>query len=317
MIEHNEIYAGVDVSKQNLDVALSDRREVRSFPNDPAGRQELLDWLVEIEPQMICLEATGSLHRALVQMLHPYGLPIAVVNPRQIRNFAKAKNQLAKTDQIDARLIAEFARLMTPRETTAISPDQQNLRDLTTRRRQLSRMLIAEKNRFQAACLESIREEIAGLIALLEERIDKIERQQQQLIAADETMRAQAEIITSVPGLGQVTATLLICEVPELGKLNREQIARLLGVAPTNRDSGTLRGKRTTGGGRTHVRTALYMPLLSAVRCNKKIKAFYRRLVDAGKPKMVALVAAMRKLIIILNLMVKKGKHWDRNLETA
>ncbi len=308
---------GVDISKHKLDYAWSNSPQVQTISNSPQGLSQLLSALKKSPVQMVCLEATGGLERRLVQTLHDHKIPVAVVNPRQIRDFARATGQLAKTDQIDARIIARFADLVQPRTTSALTPDQQKLRDLTARKRQVSKLLVQEKNRLAATADKDIRRMIQQAIRLYERQLKTIMGHQHTLIQMDKTAQTKAGIIQSVPGFGPATVATLISELPELGTLSRQQIARLIGVAPINRDSGTFRGKRTTGGGRVEIRKALYMPTVVALRHNPPIKAFYERLVAAGKPKLVALIASMRKLITTLNVMIRNGKMWNKTPNTT
>jgi transposase len=307
-----ETFVGIDVSKDKFDVAYSHLTKGKTFAYTKAGLKKFLLSLKEFDEPFICLEATGGLERELARTLHENGCSVAVVNPRQIRNFARASNQLAKTDQIDARIISQFAETMQPRTTLALTTSQQKIRDFTARRRQLSKMLVQERNRLGSTVDKDIRKMIQQVIKLYKKQLEAVQKKQQQLIEDDEQAQTKAHIIASVPGLGPATVAVLISELPELGNLNRQQIARLVGVAPTNRDSGTMRGKRTTGGGRRDVRNALFMPTLVAKQHNPKIKTFYDRLVENGKPKMVAVIASMRKLLTILNIMIKEGKTWNQ-----
>jgi transposase len=311
MTKSNNLFVGIDVSKHKLDVASSNLKRVETFQYSQEGLQQLLLSWKEQPPQLICLEATGGLERQLVNLLHEHQLNVAVVNPRQIRDFARAHNQLAKTDAIDARVIALFAQKVEPRQTPPLTVSQQRLRDLTARKRQVNKLLVQEKNRLARTVEADIREMIQQAINLYQKQLEDISEHQQTLTQADEQTQHKAQLIQSVPGLGTATAAFLISELPELGALNRQQIARLVGVAPTNRDSGTLRGKRTTGGGRVTVRNALYMPTVVALKHNPKIKAFYQRLLQNGRPKMVALIAAMRKLITVLNVMIRNNQSWQ------
>jgi transposase len=317
MTNSNKTFVGIDVAKDKFDVAYSNLPKGKTFAYTKIGLKQFLLSLKDSEDVFICLEATGGLERELVRTLQENGYPVAVVNPRQVRDFARASNQLAKTDQIDARIIAQFAEKMNPRITQPLTVPQQKLRDLTARRRQVSNMLVQEKNRLGSTPDQEIRKMIQKIIKLCEKQLETIQAKQQRLIEEDEQMQAKARIITSVPGLGPASVSVLISELPELGNLNRQQIARLVGVAPTNRDSGTMRGKRTTGGGRTAIRNALYMPTIVAKLHNSKIKTFYDRLVENGKPKMVAIIASMRKLLTILNTMIKEGKTWNKNHKTT
>ena len=310
MLQHNRISAGIDVSKSKLDVAFSHELHVQTFPYTTQGIKLLLSSLKKHHVTDVCLEATGGWERTLLITLQQQEIPVAVVNPRQIRDFARAANQLAKTDQIDARVIARFAFLMNPRLTPPISAEQQKIKDLTARKRQVLRLLVMEKNRLATAHDPQVRQMIEQVITCFERQLGELRQLLEDLIEQDERTQARARIIASVPGLGPASVSTLIAELPELGSLNRQQIARLVGVAPTNRDSGTLRGKRTTGGGRVEVRNALYMPTVVAKQYNPVIKTFYERLVQNGKPKLVALIAAMRKLLSILKVMIREGQSW-------
>lgn len=317
MDHRNTCVVGIDVSKKKLDVAGLHSSRVQTLDYTNAGLSQLLAALKEIQPRLVCLEATGGLERRLVDVLHRRDVPVAVVNPRQIRDFARARNQLAKTDQIDAKVIAQFGELLQPRTTPPLTKTQQKLRDLTTRARQVNKLLIQEKNRLSTTIDKDVQKLIRQAIRLYEKQLQTVRAAQQQLIDEDEKAQVTAKIIASVPGLGPASVSVLISELPELGTLNRQQIARLVGVAPTNRDSGTLRGKRTTGGGRVEIRNALYMPTIVAKKFNAKIKTFYDRLLENGKPKMVALIASMRKLLTILNVMIREGKTWNEQPKTT
>ena len=317
MNDLNEHCLGIDVSKATLDIATSDGEHNASFKYDEEGIRKLFALLKLFRPKLICLEATGGLERSIVAALHAKECDVAVVNPRQIRDFARATGQLAKTDELDAAVIARFAYLIQPRLTLPLSVSQQKMRDLTSRRRQVSKLLIQERNRLARAVEVDVREMIEQAIDFYAQQLKTIREAQETLIEHDESMREKSRIIQSVPGLGPATAALLLSEMPEFGQLNRKQIARLIGVAPTNRDSGTLRGKRTTGGGRVDVRNGLYMPTVVAKQHNPRIKDFYDRLVTNGKPKLVALIACIRKLVSILNVMIRGGKTWNENLATT
>lgn len=311
MDQNIKLCVGIDVAKQKLDVAFTHQAKVETFSNTTLGITQLILALENKEIDICCLEATGGWERAVLSALQAAGYQVAVVNPRQIRDFARASNQLAKTDQIDARVIARFALLLKPRLTAPLTVSQQNIREFTARKRQVIKLLIQEKNRLHTTSLARIRRMIEQGIEFYERQLQEIREELQNLIDEDEQAQAKARIIESVPGLGPASVSTLIAELPELGTLNRQQIAKLIGVAPTNRDSGTLRGKRTTGGGRVDVRNALYMPTIVAKQYNPKIKAFYDRLVRQGKPKLVAIIASMRKLLTILNVMIREGKNWN------
>lgn len=317
MSELNKSSVGIDVSKDKLDVALSGKSSATTFAYDEAGLRKLLRLLKKHAPQRVCLEATGGLERRLVDALHGAGHNVCVVNPRQIRDFARAAGQLAKTDDIDARIIAMFADRMQPRCTPPITVLQRKMRDFTARRRQIKKIVVQEKNRLGSTAENSLQNMIKDGISFYESQLKDIQQTLNELVEEDEQASRNSAIICSVAGCAKTTAAMLISELPELGQLNRKQIARLIGVAPTNRDSGTLRGKRTTGGGRRDVRTALFLPTLVATKFNPKIKAFYQRLLEQGKPKMVAIIAAMRKLISILNVMIREQESWNENYNNA
>ena len=301
---------GIDVSKHSLDVAFNERGRVQSLPYTTAGLRQLLTLLEQRRPEFVCREATGDLERRVVEFLQQHGWNVAVVNPRQIRNFARTLNQLAKTDAIDARILAHFGRLHAPRITPPVPERLRKLPDLTARRRQVQHMHVQEQNRLGTAVDRDVRRLIQQALRLYERQLAQLDEQIATLIEEDEALQEKTRVLESVPGIGPATSAMLVAELPELGQINRQQIARLVGVAPTNRDSGTLRGKRTTGGGRRHVRTALFMPLVVAIRHNPTITAFYERLVAGGKAKLVALIAAMRKLLTILNVLVRDGVKW-------
>jgi transposase len=313
-VNSNNNCVGIDVAKDKLDVFITANEKLITIPNDPLGHRQLLKLLEESRSERICMEATGGLERTLAKTLSSRNFE---VNPRQIRDFTKAAGKLAKTDAIDASVIALFAQRMQPRITVPLSKTQQNLKDLAARRRQLSADIVREQNRLSSALDKGVQSMIKKMIKLLQKQMKTLETKINEVIQSDDLMQRRAGILTSVPGIGPASVGVLIAELPELGTLNRKQIARLIGVAPTNRDSGTLRGKRTTGGGRVHVRNALYMPTIVAKLHNPKIKDFYDRLVLAGKPKLVALIAAMRKLITIINKMIKEETRWDENYNQA
>jgi transposase len=301
--------AGIDVALQSLEVGLQPSGQTLRVDYTVSGLQELLSWLTQHQVKRICLEATGGIERRLVAALRQHGCVVAVVNPRQVRDFARALGQLAKTDRIDAQLIARFAHKLDPTPTPEPSKSQQKLDALTTRRRQVTDMLVQEQNRLGSTYDPQVRRWIQDSLQQLRTQLDALEKEIQALLQTEE-FRAKAQTMTSLKGIGQTTAALLLAELPELGQLNRGQIARLVGVAPLNRDSGTMRGKRTTGGGRTHVRTGLFMATLVAIQHNPQIRTFYLRLIHYGKAKMTAVIAAMRKLLLILNAMLKTNTPW-------
>jgi len=260
------------------------------------------------------MEATGGYELALAGTLQAEGFAVAVVNPRRIRDFARAAGQIAKTDKLDARIIAQFAATLEPMPTGQINENTQILKALVARRNQLVGLHTAESNRLEHAFAREIRRSIATVLKVIETQLETINRQIEEHIRNTPQLHQRAQTIDSAPGIGPTTANMLVTELPELGWLNRRQIASLVGVAPIARDSGTFRGKRMTGGGRRDIRSRLFMPTLVAVKHNPVLKAYYTRLVGLGKCKMVALVATMRKLVCILNTMVKNNQKWNPNL---
>jgi transposase len=301
---------GIDVGKAKLDVGVADEKRVRVWANDEVGRTELSDWVVAQEPSLVVVEASGGYEAALVSELVSRGQAVALVNPTRVRAFARAEGVWAKTDKIDAQVIARFGATMKPQATARREQAQVQLNEQVTRRRQLVLMLTAEKNRLQTAS-PAMQAHIASHIAWLQSEIEVLEQHISQAIEANPEWTETAQRIESVPGIGFITAATLVADLPELGQLNRQKLAALVGVAPFNHDSGKQRGKRRIFGGRTSVRSVLYMATLSAIRHNPVIKAFYQRLLAKGKLKKVALTACMRKLLVILNTMVKTGQDWN------
>jgi transposase len=305
---------GIDVSKDKLDVCVQhaslDHR-YHIYPYNDQGLKKLAENLKPLKSQRIVLEATGGLERRVCHFLLRQGLPAAVVNPRQVRDFAKAFNHLAKTDKIDAAVLADFARIVQPRIASIPDKNRQKLDGLVTRRRQVQRLITQENNRVTGTEDPKIRKMIQQAVRLYEKQLKKLDDSIEQAIANDSAFQQQDSILRSVPGIGPATTGLLLARLPELGKLNRGQISKLVGVAPINRDSGTMRGKRITGGGRSSIRNGLYMATLVATRYNPKIKAFYQHLLANGKAKMTALVACIRKLLVILNTMIRNNQTWQ------
>jgi transposase len=301
---------GIDVALHSLEVADTSSSHVRSHTYDEPGLQRLINDLHALAPQQIVMEATGGLERRLAQTLHHAGFNVAIVNPRQIRDFARAFNQLAKTDAIDARVIARFGQVVQPRSMPAPDQNALQLQALVTRRRQIIHGRAAESNRLARTDDPVVRQMIQAVIDLYDDQCAAVETRIADLTQRDESMKQRQELLRSTPCVGPATASVLIAELPELGRLNRQQIAKLVGLAPINRDSGLMRGKRTTGGGRVTVRNALYMATLVGTRRNPVISAFYQRLLANGKSKMVALVASMRKLLLILNTMLRTNQPW-------
>lgn len=305
------VYVGIDVSKAKLDACLLPLGQTFVFDNDDEGIRQLIALLKQQPPIVRCLlEATGRYQRRCAADLMQAGFNVVVVNPRQARDFARSLGCLAKTDTIDARMLAEFAKLGHLRLSEKVPENRAVLDDLATRRRQLTQMLAAEKTRREGLSHKLARQSVEKVIHLLEQQREELDRAIAKLIESDDDWKNRRDLLASVPGIGNTTASQLIGNLPELGKLNRQQIAALVGVAPVNRDSGTLRGRRSIFGGRADVRTGLYMATVSAMRCNPIIQPFAQRLLAAGKAFKVAMVACMRKLVTILNVMVKNNEHW-------
>lgn len=305
-----DCYIGIDVSKATLDVASLPNGESWTVTNDDLGLAELTPRLVALTPVLVVLEATGGFEMLAAITLAKVGLPVAVVNPRQVRDFAKAMGQLAKTDALDAGILAEFAQRVRPEPRPLPDEAAQLLDSLLTRRRQLVDMLTAEKNRLGFA-RGPVKRDINRHIRWLEKRLADVDGDLQDAIAASPLYQAKADLLRSVPGVGPVTTLTLIAALPELGHLSRHQIAALVGVAPLNRDSGTMRGKRMVWGGRAPVRAVLYMAALVGIKHNPVLRQFYERLRAAGKPFKVAITACMRKLLTILNAMLHQNRRWD------
>ena len=304
-------FVGIDVAKDTLDVHVRPTDEAFQSANDEAGIRGLVDRMQGLAPTLIVLEATGGYEVAVAAALASAGLPVAVVNPRQIRDFARATGQLAKTDRLDAAANARFAEGVQPEVRALPSVEAQALGELMARRRQLVDMLGAERNRHGQVRDRRLQRRIGAHVEWLRKAIAEVERDLNDTIRSSPVWREKDELLTSVPGIGDVTAHTLIADVPELGGLTRRRIAALIGVAPLSRDSGTLRGRRMIAGGRPAVRRVLYMAALVAVRYNPVIAAFYTRLTAAGRPKKVALVAAMRKLLTILNAILRDQRPWQ------
>jgi transposase len=304
------LFVGIDVSKAILDVAVIPTEEVKRFTNDADGCKELVSWLSEAEPELIVLESTGGLEMQSAGLLTSAGLPAVIVNPRQVRNFAKALGKLAKTDAIDALVIARFAQAVQPEVRPFNDEQTLELKALVARRKQLSDMLVAEQNRLKSAH-KRVKKSISSSIDWLRSQIDETDKDISDSISNNDLWREKEEILTSAKGVGPVLSASLLCLLPELGTLNRKKISALVGVCPYNRDSGHFRGKRCISGGRADIRSVLYMATLAATRYNPVIKAFFGRLKEAGKPPKVAIVACMRKLLTILNAMLKTSQKWD------
>ena len=303
-------YVGIDVSKTQLDIGVRSEPQCWSVTNDEEGIGQLVMRLQALEPALVVLEATGGLELAAVAALATVGLPVVVVNPRQVRDFAKATGKLAKTDTIDAQVLAHFAQAVRPKPRPLPDAHTQALVALLTRRSQLITMLTAERNRLRRAP-RSIRSSIHTIIAALQQQLHQMDEDLADALRQSPVWRERDNLLRSVPGVGRVVSMTLLAELPELGSLNRKKIAALVGVAPLNRDSGAFRGRRMVWGGRAKVRAALYMATLVATQHNTIIQMFYHRLCRAGKAKKVALTACMRKLLTILNAMLQRQTPWQ------
>lgn len=304
------MFIGIDVAKAQLDFACQPSGETGTVPNDDGGIGVLVARLQEHQPTLIVLEATGGYEAAVVAALGTAGLPLVVANPRQVRDFARATGQLAKTDALDAQILALFAERVRPAPRPLPDEAARALDALLTRRRQLVEMLTAERNRLLVA-RTTVRRDLQQHIRFLERRLREADDDLHTAVKTSPLWRVKDDLLQSVPGVGRVVSLTLLAELPELGRLSHKEIAALVGVAPLNRDSGTLRGKRLVYGGRAPVRAALYMAALVASKCNPVIRAFYLRLRAAGKPAKVALTACMRKLLIILNAIARNGTPWQ------
>lgn len=302
-------FVGIDVSKQQFDVHVRPDDRHYQHSSDSVGLTALIKQLHELSPQLIVVEATGGYEHQLVAELANEQFRVAVVNPRWVRNFARALGQLAKTDAIDSSVLSDFADKIRPEPRTLPDDNLKELRSLLVRRRQIVDMIVAENNRKETAP-KRIARQIDTHIKWLQKRLAEADEDLRGHIQASPIWKAKDDLLQSTPGIGPTTSLTLLAALPELGSLNRQQIAALVGVAPINKDSGRFRGRRTTQGGRANVRCALFMATLAAVRFNPVIARFYKRLIAAGKPKMVAVVACMRKLLVILNTMLKTNQLW-------
>jgi transposase len=308
-------FIGIDVSKSLLEVAAHESDYQFRCANKAKAFGELIVELIALRPALIVLEATGGLEIPVVAALHAAGLPVVVVNPRQVRDFAKALGQLAKTDRLDARVLAHFAAAIKPPLRPIKSKDELELDALVGRRGQLVEMLTAEKNRRGSAATDTVRDEIKEHIDWLEERIAELDEQLQAQLKHSAVWQGRDDILQSVPGIGPVVSFSLIADLPELGTLNRQKISKLVGVAPLNNDSGQQRGTRHIYGGRARVRCMLYMAAFTATRYNPVIKEFYERLLAKEKPFKVVMTACMRKLLTIINVMIRDSTTWKLNSE--
>ena len=309
-MQNTPVFAGVDVSKARLDVAVTGSDETWSVSNATDGIAQLVERLREIQPELVVMEATGGFEVPAAAALAAAEIPIVIANPRQVRDFAKSTGQLAKTDALDAQMIALFAERVRPQVRPLPDEDARILDAIVGRRRQIIDMITAEKNRLGSA-LPAVHKSIEQNIHWLERQLERVDSDLDGRIRKSPVWQAKHNLLRDVPGVGPNLARTLIAELPELGRLSNKQIAALVGVAPLARDSGLFRGKRMVWGGRASVRCALYMSILSATKWNPVIRVFYERLRAQGKPPKVAMVACMRKLLTILNAMIRDGREWD------
>ena len=309
-----EKFVGIDVSKSTLDVCIEPAVETLHIAYDEAGIMHIAGRLKEISPTLIVLEATGGLEVRIATELASLGLPVAVINPRQARDFAKATGQLAKTDQVDAAVLAAFAKAIRPQIRPLKDADTLALDDMVSRRRQLIKMRVQETLRLGTAATKPLQKSLTKHIVWLDRQIAEMDSDLNKCLRESDAWKAKDDLLRGIPGVGAVTTLTMLAKCPELGALNRREIAALTGVAPLANDSGKHRGKRFIWGGRAEVRAVLYMAAISAMRCNETIKAFAERLKKAGKPPKVVIVACMRKLLIIMNAMMKNNTPWNPNI---
>jgi transposase len=306
-----ENFIGIDVSKSTLDICIEPVGQTLHVAYDEEGIGDIVSRLKETSPTLIVIEATGGLEVRIATELASKGLPVAVINPRQARDFAKATGQLAKTDKVDAAMLAAFGRAIRPQVRSLKDMDTRALNDLVSRRRQLIDMRVQETLRLGTAASKPLEKSLNKHIAWLDKRIIEIDNNLTKRLRNSDAWRTKDDLLRGIPGVGAVTALTMLAKCPELGKLNRREIAALIGVAPLANDSGTHRGKRFVWGGRADVRAVLYMATVSAIRCNDTIKAFADRLKKTGKPPKVVIVACMRKLLTIMNAMLKNSTPWN------
>ena len=306
------LFVGIDVAGDKLDLARSDVTSILTVPNDPDGLSRIVGELLKATPALIVVEATGGIERPLLGQLLDAGLPVSLVNPAHVRHFAKGLGILAKTDAIDARVLCEFARLASPRLTQKRSQNQAELDALVTCRRQLTLVHTEQTNRHARTSSKSARKAIDAVLKALDQQIDSLERQVRRLIESDDDFDSIDKLLRSVPGVGPVLSATLLAELIELGCVGRRQLGALVGVAPFNHDSGRMKGKRAIRGGRASVRSVLYMATIAAIRFNTVIKAFAQRLKKSGKANKVVIVACMRKLLGLLNAMVRDNLPWQQ-----
>jgi len=312
----SDMYIGIDVSSNHLDVGVIPTGESRQFSNDSTGSRKIISWLRGQQIQLIVLESTGGLEISIASELAAIGLPVAVVNPRQVRDFARATGRLAKTDKIDSLVLGHFAQVINPPPRPLKDQQTRELEALVRRRRQILEMVVSEKNRLSSSPT-SIRQDILDHIEWLQKRLKDIDGDLSHLIKSTPIWHQKATLVQSFVGVGPILSTILISSLPELGSLSRRKVSALVGVCPYNRDSGRYRGRRAIFGGRRYLRTVLYMAALSAIRHNPQIKTFHERLMHAGKPPKVAITACMRKMLVILNSMVKHQTTWNSQPNNA
>lgn len=306
----NQIWVGIDVAKAHLDVAFRPTGAALQFPNSTSGIDQLLTHLRSVEPTLVVLEATGGLQIPVTAALAQAGIPVAVVNPRQVRDFARATGKLAKTDTLDAGVLAHFGEALNPEVRPLPDAQLQELGELLGRRQQLVEMLVMENNRLGTLRSKRAQQDVKAHIQWLQERLNNLEQELSEQVRNSPVWREQDQLLRSCPGVGPMLSLALLTYLPELGKLSGKQIAALVGVAPLVRESGKWQGKRRIWGGRAQVRRVLYMATVTATQWNPSIREYYQRLVAKGKAKKVAIVACMRKLLTILNAMVKHGELW-------
>lgn len=312
-VKNNEINVGVDTGKAQLDIFVRPMGDYFTVPNNSTGIREAVRKLRKYSPTRVVIEATGRLEQAFVLACVEHDLPIVVMNPVAVRRFAGAIGRIAKTDKIDAQLIAHFGEAIAP-EPTRIQPENiRQISDLLTRRRQLMEMSTMEKNRIQILP-KALHKSIKVVLKTIRQQLDEIDVQLDTLIETTDDWKEKNDILQSVPGIGKVMAYTLLSDLPELGQLNHKEIAALVGLAPYNKESGKQRGLQRIRGGRSQIRTVMFMAMMSTIQCNPKFKTFYEKLKAAGKRPKVALVACMRKMIVILNSMIRNGTRWNENI---
>jgi len=307
----NETFIGIDISKEQLDVHVLPKAVHFTCKNDVSGIELLVSRLQEENPVVIIMEASGGHEITLAAELGAAGLPLAIVNPRQVRDFARGIGKLAKTDAIDAFVLARFGETNRPEPQAIPTDEQKQIKELVTRRRQLVALRASEKHRCHAARSTRVKQSIRTVMATIERELEDIDRDIDDLIRNSPVWREKEQLLRTFKGVGPVTAGIVVAKLPELGKVDRQEISCLVGLAPLNKDSGKMRGKRMIAGGRKEVRDALYMAALSAIKHNKLIKPFYERLIKAGKAYKVAIVACMRKILVILNAMVRENQPFQ------